>query len=67
MPERNYLRTKRTTMSVMLAASDLRVPARRQRDREFEYVLTYDRDLVAHAARSMLSRLTQRAAPLTEA
>jgi EAL domain-containing protein (putative c-di-GMP-specific phosphodiesterase class I) len=51
------------TLSVMLAASDLRVPARRQRDREFEYVLTYDRDLVAHAARSMLSRLTHRAGP----
>jgi EAL domain-containing protein (putative c-di-GMP-specific phosphodiesterase class I) len=51
------------TVSVMLAASDLRVPVRRQRDREFEYVLTYDRDLVAHAARSMLSRLTHRAGP----
>jgi DICT domain-containing protein len=51
------------TMSVMLAASDLRVPTRRQRDREFEYVLTYDRDLVSHAARSMLSRLTHRAPP----
>ena len=51
------------TLAVMLAASDLRVPARRQRDREFDYVLTYDRDVVAHAARSMLSRLTHRAAP----
>ncbi|SDS65036.1 EAL domain, c-di-GMP-specific phosphodiesterase class I (or its enzymatically inactive variant) [Friedmanniella luteola] len=55
------------TMSVMLAASDLRTPVRHQRDREFDYILTYDRDLVAHAARSMLSRLTHRAAPLTEA
>ncbi|GAA1430786.1 hypothetical protein GCM10009616_16270 [Microlunatus lacustris] len=51
------------TLSVMLAASDLRTPARRQRDREFDYVLTHDRDLVAHAARSMLGRLTHRAAP----
>ncbi|GAA1850278.1 DICT sensory domain-containing protein [Microlunatus capsulatus] len=51
------------TMSVMLAATDLRAPVRRQRDREFDYILTYDRDLVAHAARSMLSRLTHRADP----
>lgn len=49
------------TMAVMLAASDARIPGRRQRDREFDYVLTYDRDLVAQAARSMLSRLTHRA------
>lgn len=48
------------TMSVMLTASDVRSPARREADRCFDYVLTYDRDLVAHAARSMLSRLTHR-------
>lgn len=52
------------TLSVMLVASDLHVPVRRQRDREFDYVLTYDRDLIAHAARSMLSRLTHRAESL---
>lgn len=50
------------TMSAMLAASDLRTAARHQRDRQFDYILTYDRDLVAHAARSMLSRLTHRTA-----
>lgn len=49
------------TMAAMLTASDARVPARRDEERAFDYLLTYDRDLVAHAARSMLSRLTHRA------
>lgn len=47
-------------LAVMLAAQDQRQPFIEQRERQFEYVLTYDRDLIAHAARSMLTRLTVR-------
>ena len=48
------------TTSVMLAATDRGVPSA-EKDRQFDFVLTYDRDLVAHAARSMLTRLNRRA------
>jgi EAL domain-containing protein (putative c-di-GMP-specific phosphodiesterase class I) len=48
------------TAAALLTARDLRLPARREADREFSYVLTYDRDLVAHAARSLLTRLSRR-------
>ncbi|MGI8457969.1 MAG: EAL domain-containing protein [Propionibacteriaceae bacterium] len=46
--------------SALLVAHDLRLPARGEPDREFSYVLTYDHDLVAHAARSLLTRLSRR-------
>lgn len=48
------------TTAALLTAHDLRYPAKREADREFSYVLTYDRDLVAHAARSLLTRLSRR-------
>ncbi len=48
------------TTSALLTAHDLHNQARREADREFSYVLTYDRDLVAHAARSLLTRLSRR-------
>ncbi|RCK70779.1 hypothetical protein DT076_05125 [Desertihabitans brevis] len=48
------------TGAAMLAARDTGLPAADDRSRQFDYVLSHDRDLVAHAARSMLTRLTQR-------
>lgn len=49
------------TMSAMLAARDLHSRGVGERDRQFDYVLSYDRDLVAHAARSVLTRVTSSA------
>lgn len=48
------------TSAALLTAHDLKKRARSEADRQFLYVLTYDRDLVAHAARSMLTRVEQR-------
>ncbi len=45
------------TASILLAASDRKTPTSRDRDRNFDYILSYDRDLAAHAARSALLHL----------
>ncbi len=50
------------TTAMLLAARELR-RANKHDDREFDYVLSYDRDLVAHAARSLLTRLPRRDQP----
>ncbi|WP_331714728.1 EAL domain-containing protein [Auraticoccus cholistanensis] len=48
------------TVAAMLVARDTGHPSATERQRSFDYVLSYDRDLVAHAARSLLTRLTHR-------
>lgn len=49
------------TSSVLLAAREVR-RLTKQGEREFDYVLSYDRDLVTHAARGLLTRLPKRVA-----
>jgi hypothetical protein len=52
------------TTSMLLAAREVRA-AHRHDEPEYDYVLSYDRDLVSHAARSLLRRLPKRAPATT--
>ncbi|MGI8456821.1 MAG: DICT sensory domain-containing protein [Propionibacteriaceae bacterium] len=50
------------TTAMLLAAREVR-RASKHDEREFDYTLSYERDLVAHAARSLLTRLPTRDQP----